>query len=184
MLVITKNAFPQTTTFNNSASTTLPILYINPNSSIGGFGEIGTVSSLNYDDAGLFQNPALLSRNKKTAGITTNLSTWTNYNPNTYLGNLGLYYSLDSNNTFGYSFDYFNIGNIHFENNGDMISKPSEYYHSFRYAHSFSEKLSAGIGLKVIKSDLAPNLKPSFYTFSIDLGIDYRKQFYLYVKPH
>ena len=178
MFLITMCAFPQITTNTINTTTTIPILYINPNPQIGGFGEIGTVASLN-DEAGLTQNPALLSRNKKTVGITTNLSTWTSYNPNTYLGNLGLHYSIDSNNTIGYSFNYFNIGNIHFNNNNNTVSKPYEYYHSFRYAHSFSEKLSAGIGLKVIKSDLAPNIKTSFYTFSIDLGIDYRKQFYL-----
>ncbi len=169
------NAYPQASA-SSCASTTLPILYINPNPQIGGFGEIGIVSSLIYNNAGLTQNPALLSRNKKIAGIMTNLSTWSNYNPETYLGNIGIYYSINHTNTFGYSFDYFRLGEVQFTDHSG-ISKPYQYYHSLKYAHTFFEELSAGIGVKIIKSDLAPGLATSFYAFSMDLGLDYRKQF-------
>lgn len=176
--ILTIATFAQNTSGTKSITTTLPILYINPNPQIGGLGEIGTVSSTIYNDAGLTQNPALLSRNKKTAGIKTNLSTWSNYNPDTYLGNFGLFYSIDSTNTIGYSFDYFKIGQVQFQND-NALRKPFENYHSFRFAHSFSKKLSAGIGIKFIKSDLAPKLKSSFNTFSFDAGIDYRKYYNL-----
>jgi hypothetical protein len=171
------NVYPQASP-STCATSTLPILYINPNPQIGGFGEIGIVSSVISNNAGLTQNPALLSRNKKIAGIIINLSTWSNYNPETYLGNIGIYYSTDNTNTFAYSFDYFRIGEVQFtDHNG--ISKPYQYYHSLRYAHTFFEELSAGIGVKIIKSDLAPDIAPSFYTFSMDLGADYRKRFQL-----
>jgi len=33
--------------------------------------------------------------------------------------------------------------------------------------------------VKIIKSDLAPDIAASFYTFSVDLGLDYRKKFQL-----
>jgi hypothetical protein len=174
LTVITVHVYPQVPP-TSGASATLPILYINPNPQIGGFGEIGIVSSLIYNNAGLTQNPALLSRNKKVAGIVTNLSNWSNYNPETYLGNIGIYYSIDNANTIGYSFDYFRIGEVQFADyNG--TSTPYQYYHSLRYAHTFFEELSGGIGLKIIKSDLVPHIATSFYTFSVDLGFDYRKQ--------
>jgi len=170
------NAYPQA-----SASTTLPILYINPHPQIGGFGEIGTVSSLLYGGVGLTQNPALLSRNIKTAGVVTNISIWPNYNPGTYINTVGLYYSFDNNNTIGYSIDYFHVGEVWFASKYDTTTSirgnPYQYYHSLRYAHTFFEELSAGIGIKIIHSDLAPKIKSSFYTFSVDLGIDYRKKF-------
>lgn len=162
--------------------TTLPILYLNPDSRLGGFGEIGTVASSIYDNTGLTQNPALLSRNNKMAGITTNVSAFSKYDRGAYLGNIGLFYSIDSNNTLGYTFDYFRTGSVLFENNDSRISRPYEYYHSLRYAHTFLKKFSAGIGIKLIKSDLAPKIKSGFYTFSVDLGIDYRRQFPLSAK--
>jgi len=177
LTVIAMYVYPQASP-SSCATTTLPILYINPNPQIGGFGEIGIVSSVINNNAGLTQNPALLSRNKKIAGIITNLSTWSNYNPETYLGNIGIYYSIDNTNTFAYSFDYFRIGEVQITDHS-WISKPYQYYHNLRYAHTFFEELSAGIGVKIIKSDLAPNIAPSFYTFSMDLGIDYRKQFHV-----
>ena len=177
LTVIAVYVYPQASP-SSCATTTLPILYINPNPQIGGFGEIGIVSSVINNNAGLTQNPALLSRNKKIVGIITNLSTWSNYNPETYLGNIGIYYSIDNTNTFAYSFDYFRIGEVQFTDYSG-ISKPFQYYHSLRYAHTFFEELSAGIGVKIIKSDLAPGIAPSFYTFSLDLGIDYRKQFHV-----
>jgi hypothetical protein len=177
LTVIAMYVYPQASP-SSCATTTLPIIYINPNPQIGGFGEIGIVSSVINNNAGLTQNPALLSRNKKIAGIITNLSTWSNYNPETYLGNIGIYYSIDNTNTFAYSFDYFRIGEVQFTDHS-WISKPYQYYHSLRYAHTFFKELSAGIGVKIIKSDLAPNIAPSFYTFSMDLGIDYRKQFHV-----
>jgi len=155
LTVIAMYVYPQASP-SSCATTTLPILYINPNPQIGGFGEIGIVSNVINNNAGLTQNPALLSRNKKIAGIITNLSTWSNYNPETYLGNIGIYYSIDNTNTFAYSFDYFRIGEVQFTDHS-WISKPYQYYHSLRYAHTFFEELSAGIGVKIIKSDLAPN---------------------------
>ncbi len=175
LTVITVHVYPQAPP-TSGASATLPILYINPHPQIGGIGEIGIVSALIYNSTGLTQNPALLSRNKKVAGIVTNLSTWSKYNPETFLGNIGIYYSIDNTNTFGYSFDYFHIGEVQFADyNGTRT--PYQYYHSLRYAHTFCEELSAGAGVKIIKSDLAPKNATSFYTLSVDLGLDYRKQF-------
>ncbi|MCX6272188.1 MAG: PorV/PorQ family protein [Bacteroidetes bacterium] len=178
LIIIYFRTFPQAIHTDQGYTTTLPVLYLNPNAQTGGMGEIGTVSSTIYTDAGLTQNPALLSRNQKTVGIKTNLSVWTDYSPDSYLGFLGLYYSPDSLNTFGYSFDYFHLGKVHLDNYS-LISRPYECYHSLRFAHSFSQRLSAGAGVKLIKSDLAPGLKPAFNTFSVDLGIDYRKHYYL-----
>jgi len=144
LTVTAVNVYPQASP-SSCATTTLPILYINPDPQIGGFGEIGIVAALINNNAGLTQNPALLSRNKKIAGIKINLSTWSNYNPKTYLENVGVYYSINNTNTFGYSFDYFHIGEVRFIDHFG-IKKPYQYYHSLRYAHTFFEKLSAGIG--------------------------------------
>lgn len=58
LALISQEYFP-----NNTLETEIDILDINTNTRIGAIGEIGVVSSSFYKDAGLYQNPALLSVN-------------------------------------------------------------------------------------------------------------------------
>jgi len=163
--------------FLNTITTAVPFLSINPNAQSRGIGEIGVVSSEHYYESGLTQNPALLSRNKIVSGSKIAYLPWLrNLVQGMYIADFCMYHSIDSNNTFSYSYNRFDLGLIEFTNaNGNSMGlfHPIESYHSVRYAHSFSEQLSIGIGTKYLASKFTPSL--SVNSSAIDLGIDYRK---------
>ena len=176
--------YSQVLSNDNVIQTAVPFLEINSNGRIGGMGEIGVVSSPFYQDAGLFQNPALLSRGQKYAGICFSHMPWLkNISNDTYFTNLSGFFALDTLNSFGYNFTYFNYGDAIFtDENGNSIAsnKPKEYYHQFSYCRTLSKSWSLGIAVKYIKSDFGTivymdSSRHSNYlnSFAVDAGFDY-----------
>jgi len=168
----------------NVIQTAVPFLEVNNDGRIGAFGEIGCVASPFYHDAGLSQNPALLSRGQKYAGIKFSRMSWLeSISDDIYFTGIKGFFALDTLNSFGYNFTYFSYPQVFFVNENNDVTgttKPEEYYHQFSYSRTLNKSWSVGIAVKYIRSDLgnAYNIvttqvyKP-VNSYSIDLGFNY-----------
>lgn len=167
------------------------ILELNNNARIGAIGEIGVVSSSFYKNIGLSQNPALIFRNQKGAGISLS------HNPSPILRsrllgdellNLNAYYSPNNKHSFGFKFTL-----NHFDKyiGGDVNGLPIEIkipdgnFYQFSYSLLLNKGLYVGVGIKYIRSTWHnmkynslddPSLK-AFQTVAFDMGISYTKRY-------
>ncbi|HAF27713.1 MAG TPA: hypothetical protein DCG75_01575 [Bacteroidales bacterium] len=160
-------------------------LDINTNSRLGGFGEVGTVTSPFYKNAGVYQNPALISNNGQFAGINAFYEPWLkNIVSDVNLYGISGFYAADSSNALAINFTYFNLGEINYtDNNGYYIGtdKSYEYFIKLAYSRSFNKSISAGIALKFFKSKIASALIDvnTIHSISFDFGLSYQHQYNL-----
>ena len=165
----------------------VPVLEINTNTRLAGFGEVGVVSSPFYYNTGLYQNPALISKNNKYAGIEAFYMPWLKkFNDDMSLSGFAGSYAIDSSNAFAVNFTYFDIGHIVYSNgNGEFFDAddPYEMFIKIAYNHSFNKSISTGIAFKYFRSDMIP---PSYQNANIvnsiafDLGVNYEKRYSLH----
>ena len=171
-------------TFSQNYS--IPVLDMYTNTRLRGFGEVGVVSSPFYKNTGAYQNPALISKNSKHAGIDVFHMPWMinladDINISGFIG----YYAMDSTNAVAVNFSYFDYGDIMFANEyGEPIGENNSYDLFFKmgYKHSFNNSISAGIALIYFRSDVVPaNYENSkvVNSFAVDLGLNYDKQYSL-----
>jgi hypothetical protein len=191
VIIFFLNIFPllsQDSDYSNPIQTAIPFLDIPTNARIGGFGEIATVSSPFYPDAGLYQNPALLSKNARYAGGNLSFNPWDNKVFNNFKrGEVSAYYAINESNAIAYNFTLFNYGEIVFvDETGNTLGvfKRVDYFHQFTYSHSFKNGISLGGAAKYIRSSLGIShisgipIKPA-HSFAVDLGFNYGKAFKL-----
>ncbi len=174
-------SIPQT----NNVQYALPILDINNNARIGGFGEVGVVSSLFYKDGGLFQNPALISRNAKYAGINLSYEPWLReITEDLNISSISGFYAIDSSNALGINFSYFDMGQIDLTNEvGEFAGtiNPHELFLKLGYNHSFNKSISTGFAIKYLQSKIGENLPDvkTINSFAIDIGFNYDRKYKL-----
>lgn len=159
----------------------VPSIEYNSNSHIGGIADIGSVASPFYPDAGLYQNPALLSINSKYVGI--NIS-YMSIMPKLVSGidnkSINGFYAIDSKNVVGYTYSRFSLGTIRLiDEYGYPMETiyPIDSYHKFSYSRAISNYVSLGLGIKFINSDLGNHFKTNI--FAVDLGFSYKKNYKL-----
>jgi len=159
----------------------IPSIEYNSNSHVGGMGDVGSVASPFYPEAGLFQNPALLSTNHEYAGINiSNMPMLEVLVPDARNISVNGFYAIDSKNVIGYTYSKFSLGNIMLMDEYGIATEtilPIESYHKFSYSRAISNNVSVGLGIKLINSDLGDNYKAN--TFAVDLGFSYRKNYIL-----
>lgn len=170
----------------NAIQTATPFLNIASNARTGAYGEIASVSSSFYKDAGLNGNPALLSGYPRCVGGNMSYLAWLrNLVSNIYLFEHNSFYSINNKNAIGYRFNYFNLGEISYLTPGGTVEEvnPYELFHQLTYSHAFNNGLSAGAGVKYIRSDIAQGQTINGYdyhssdAFAMDLGIHYATAF-------
>jgi hypothetical protein len=184
----------------NAIAVSMPFLNLTTNAQIGAIGEIAAVSDSLYPDAGMIQNPALLSKNTLCIGGNTSFMPlhreyWSN-SPSLlkrligeiYLAENNMYGAINKKNALGYRFVLFRLGGVIMHDEyGSLISESDayEYFHQVTYSHTFNEHLSAGAGIKYIKSKLEyyyisdmPD-RNSANAFALDLGIHYETSYNL-----
>ncbi|OFX83367.1 MAG: hypothetical protein A2W99_11835 [Bacteroidetes bacterium GWF2_33_16] len=167
-----------------SNSIVLPIMDINSNARLGGIGDIGVVSSDFYKDAGLFQNPSLISNNSIFSGTGLNLrSIKDSYIEYACIEGWNGYFAIDSLNAIGFNLSYLNYEDqLITDELGKPLPdfEPYELFLQFNYSRSFTKTLSAGMGIKYIRSNYAfSELETTINSFSVDLGINYHKKYNL-----
>ncbi len=142
----------------NVVTSAVPFLRISPDARAGGMGDMGIATS---PDAGsAFWNLAKTPFNTNNAGVSVTYTPW--------LKDLGLndvylvsatgFYKLDEEQAISGSLRYFSLGNIQFTDNlgNDLSSfRPREFSFDAGYSRKLSKKLSLGIALRYINSNLA-----------------------------
>ena len=162
-----------------------PFLDITTNSRIIGFGEVGVVSSPFYKNTGVYQNPALISKNGRFSGGNIIYIPWLRDKIDD-LNLIGIsgYYAIDSLNAFALNYTYLDMGNVMINNEyGEYGGEknPFEFYLKLGYKHSFNKTISTGIAIKYYKSEYYS----SYYnyltvnTFAVDVGFNYDKKYRL-----
>lgn len=181
IIMISINLFAQEL---NNTHYAVPFLTNNPNSRIGGIGEIDVVSSHLYKDAGFYSNPSLLSNQGKHTGIYLSYLPWLRalVNDMSFI-ELNGYYSINSANSIGLNFTYCNLGEIYTASLGEFHSY--ELAPKIIYSHSFNH-FSAGIAGKYIRSvygngyiNDTTKLHP-INSYAVDIGFNYKNSIIFY----
>jgi hypothetical protein len=142
----------------NVVTSAVPFLRISPDARSGGMGDVGIATSADANSA--FWNLAKTPFNVNKSGISVTYTPWLKdlgLN-DVYLASLSGYYKLDEEQAISSSMRYFSLGNIQFTDNlgNDLSSyRPREFAFDAGYSRKLSSKLSLGIALRYINSNLA-----------------------------
>lgn len=142
----------------NVVTSAVPFLRISPDARAGGMGELGVATSPDANSQFYNLSKYPFSTGKGAVALT--------YTPwlkdlglnDVYLTTLAGYYKLDELQTISGSLRYFSLGNIQFTDNlgNDLNSfRPREFAIDAGYARKLSDKLSLGVVLRYINSNLA-----------------------------
>ncbi len=144
----------------NVVTSAVPFLRISPDARGGGMGDVGIATSADANSA--FWNLAKTVFSKNIGGVSLTYTPW--------LKDLGLndvylfsgtgFYKLDEEQAISASLRYFSLGNIQFTDNlGNDLSlfRPRELSFDLGYSRKLSKKLSLGVALRYINSNLAGN---------------------------
>jgi hypothetical protein len=142
----------------NVVTSAVPFLRISPDARAGGMGDLGIATS--PDASSAFWNLAKTPFNTNTGGVAITYTPW--------LKDLGLndvylisgsgFYKLDDDQAISASLRYFSLGNIEFTDalgNSLTSFRPREFSFDAGYSRKLSKKLSIGIALRYINSNLA-----------------------------
>jgi len=140
----------------NTITTAVPFLQITPDSRSGALGDAGV--ALSPDANSTFWNAAKLAFVEEDVELSLSYSPWLRALVNDMsLAYLSGYKRLSKNQTVGASLRYFTLGNITFTDEvGTQIRdfKPNEFSLDMSYGQKFGDKLSGGIGIRYIYSNL------------------------------
>lgn len=175
--VSAQSAQPIGANYRGIVSSSLFSITRSSNSRMGAFGDIGAVSSGFYFDAGLSQNPAgLASSTSYLAGIIA-------YNPEKSIGvddfdltDLKGFYS-NGKNHFGLNFRFYDMGEVSLTDaEGNPLSPDNPYEALFQasWAHRFSDKFSAGVSMKYIRSSFGKKATANGVAF--DFGFQWNNE--------
>jgi len=142
----------------NVVTSAVPFLRISPDARAGGMGELGVATS--PDANSQFYNLAKYPFSTSKGAVALTYTPWLKdlgLN-DVYLTTLAGYYKLDELQTISGSLRYFSLGNIQFTDNlgNDLNSfRPREFAIDAGYSRKLSDKLSLGVALRYINSNLA-----------------------------
>ena len=142
----------------NVVTTAVPFLRISPDARAGGMGDLGVATTPDVNSQ--FYNVAKYAFASNPSGIGMTYTPWLKdlgLN-DVYLASLAGYYKLDEVQAISGSLRYFSLGNIQFTDNlgNDLNSfRPRELAVDAGYSRKLSERLSLGIALRYINSNLA-----------------------------
>ena len=142
----------------NVVTSAVPFLRISPDARGGAMGDLGIATS--PDASSAFWNLAKTPFNTNKAGIAVTYTPWLKdlgLN-DVYLASLSGFIKLDDEQALAASIRYFSLGNIQFTDNlgNDLSSfRPREFAFDAGYSRKLSKKLSIGVALRYINSNLA-----------------------------
>lgn len=141
----------------NTITTAVPFLLISPDSRAGGMGDAGV--AISPDANAIHWNPAKLAFAENDGEFSMSYSPWLrNLVPDMSLAYLAGYKRLSNKRSaIGGSLRYFNLGSILFTDvTGATIRdfKPAEFAVDVAFSQKFSDRLSGGIAIRYINSNL------------------------------
>lgn len=152
----------------NVVTTAVPFLRISPDARAGGMGDLGVATSPDANSS--FYNLAKIPFAQKNFSVGVTYTPWLKdlgLN-DVYLLALAGYYKLDENSAIAASVRYFSLGNIQFtDGSGNDFGegRPREFGIDAGYTRKLSDKLSLGVALRYIRSNLAGNLASTGTTY-------------------
>ena len=143
----------------NTLITALPFLRIIPDARSAALGDAGI--GLSADPNAVFFNASKLTSAENNLGLSLTYTPWLRSLGlnDVYMAYLSGYKKLDDDlSAIGFGLKFFNLGQINFTDaNGESLGQgnPNEFELTGSYSRKLSEKLSVGISLKFIFSNLA-----------------------------
>ncbi len=142
---------------NQTITTAVPFLRINPDARAGGMGDIGVATPA--DANGLYANPSKMAFVPDDYGFAMSFSPWLKALVNDiYLASLNGYYKVKKEQVISASLRYFSLGNIQFtDQNGTNTQQfmPREFAVDVSYARKLGDYFSIAASLRYIYSNLA-----------------------------
>jgi len=166
----------------NPISTAVPFLTITPDSRHGAMGDVGAATS--PDANSQYLNPSKYAFTEGKFGFSLSYTPWLRELVNDInLAYLSGYYRIDNNQVIGSSLRYFSMGDITLTGQDQMTIgtvSPSEFALDFSYSRKLSDKLSGGVAIRYIRSDLSGGIGAEAYTagnaFATDVSFYYLNQ--------
>jgi Type IX secretion system protein PorV len=144
----------------NVVTSAVPFLRISPDARSGGMGDVGIATS--PDANSVYWNLAKTAFATSKAGATLTYTPWLKdlgLN-DVYLATAAGYYKLSEDQAIAGSLRYFSLGDIQFTDalgNDINTFRPREFAFDLGYSRKLSSKLSLGVALRYINSNLAGN---------------------------
>ena len=163
----------------NPISTAVPFLTITPDARHAGMGDVGVATDPTPNST--FYNVGQLAFNKPKNGLSISYTPWLGKLINdSYVAYLSGYSKIGEEQAVGYFFRYFEVGRIEFRdvnNNPTGEGNPTEFALGASYSRKMSDRLSLGVTLRYIYSDLGDGLEDVSpgSTASTDIGLYYTK---------
>jgi hypothetical protein len=166
----------------NPISTAVPFLTITPDSRHGAMGDVGVATS--PDANSQYLNPSKYAFAEGKFGFSLSYTPWLRQLVNDInLAYMSGYYRIDNNQVIGSSLRFFSMGDITLTGLDQTTIgtvSPSEFAFDFSYSRKLSDKLSGGVALRYIRSDLSGGIGAETYTagnaFSTDVSFYYFNQ--------
>lgn len=141
----------------NVVTSAVPFLRISPDARAGGMGDVGIATSADANSS--FWNLAKIPFAKQKTALGVTYTPWMKDLGlgDVYMVCLGGYHQLDEEQSLAASVRYFSLGNIQFSDYAGNITgdfKPRELGIDLGYTRKLNSKLSAGVALRYINSNL------------------------------
>jgi hypothetical protein len=158
----------------NPIITAVPFLMITPDSRHAAMGDAGAATS--PDANSQFFNPSKYAFIEGKSGFSFSYTPWLHQLVrDNYLTCLSGFYRLDDIQAIGSSLRYFSMGNVLLtgEDQSTLASvKPHEYAIDFSYSRKLSDKLSGGVALRYIRSDVNGGIDQGYYSPAKGFAVD------------
>ncbi len=156
----------------NTITTAVPFLQIAPDTRAGGMGDYGVATT--PDANSIHWNASKLAFSEKKGGLSISYTPWLHALVNDIsLAYVSGFKKLKGDQAIAASLLYFSLGNIDFTNeNGDQYASfnPNEWAIDVAYARKLGEKISGGIALRYIYSNLTGGVAISNGTINTHAG--------------
>jgi len=140
----------------NTITTAVPLLLIAPDARAGAMGDAGVATT--PDANSIHWNPSKLAFINDDMGFSVSYTPWLRQLvPDINLAYLSGYKKIDKDQVIAATLLYFSLGNIVFTNIvGEVTGEfnPNEFAFDIAYARKFSKKISGGLALRYIYSNL------------------------------
>lgn len=167
----------------NVVTTSVPFLRVSPDARAGGMGDQGISTSADVNAQ--FYNVAKYPFIQNQWGLGATYTPWLKDLglKDVYLSSLAAHYKLDEQQVISGSLRYFNLGSIRFTDasgNDLNTGNPRELSFDLGYARKLADKLSLGVALRYIYSNLAKGSSSPYggaykagNAFAGDIGLYY-----------
>lgn len=166
--------------YYNPLLTGVPSLTITPDARAGGMGDVGVSTS--PDMVSQHWNASKYPQMKSNGGMSFSYTPWlsTLGVNDIYVAYLSGYYRVNGVGTFSAALRYFSLGDVALKTSKDDIAmqvKPYEMAFDLGYSLMLSERLSMGVVLRYIASDLSAKNDPDYQlgqAFAADVSAYYQ----------